>query len=661
MTRAHRRPLGVALLAAAVLVTSAPAVPMRADESVEIEALEVVQDLVSEQVIELPLDASHIALHWPGNHDATVSVAFTADGSSFGQPMGVEHDEVGEQRGDGRTYGAIMNAAGATAIHVTSDRPLDDLAVVTLDTTAPDGTAFGFGATTAAVTAQPSVIPRAGWGADESLRYDDQGNEIWRRDFWPVQKLIVHHTATGSDQPDPTAAIRAIYYYHAVTQGWGDIGYNFLIDSAGRVYEGRASRSYSAGVSPTGDDALGHGVEAGHTRGYNAGTVGIGMLGTFSSAAPTSAAQSALVRTLAWAAAHHDVDPRGHWTYTNPVNGSQTDSHNIAGHRDYSSTACPGDVLWSRLPDIRTAVAVEQIERIGGGDRYATAAAISRAFFGATGRTVFVATGAGFADALAGGPAAAQVGVPILLTQRDGIPSSTASELSRLRPSRVIVLGGPSAVSDAVLAQLGGYATQGALRVAGSSRYETAAEISATFFDAGVPMAFVATGRNFPDALSGGPVAGSRGAPILLVPGDHVPDAVAQELDRLNPQRVYVLGGTAVVSDGVLAQLGGFAPGGAIRVAGGNRYETSAAVAATFFSATRAAFVATGGNFPDALAGTPPAAVLDAPLLLVGDGVPAAIRAQLQRLMPYRVFGLGGTSVLNARTMTQVRNALGLP
>src|SRR5919197_457383 len=84
---------------------------------------------------------------------------------------------------------------------------------------------------------QPRVISRAEWGADESLM-------TWAPEFQVTQKLIIHHTATQNDDPDPTATIRSIYRYHAVMQGWGDIGYNFLVDEAGNVYEGRYSRVF---------------------------------------------------------------------------------------------------------------------------------------------------------------------------------------------------------------------------------------------------------------------------------------------------------------------------------------------------------------------------------------------------------------------------------
>ena len=91
--------------------------------------------------------------------------------------------------------------------------------------------------------------------------------------------------------------------------------------------------------------------------------------------------------------------------------------------------------------------------------------------------------------------------------------------------------------------------------MAGPDRFATAAAISASEFGTGVPVAYVATGMNFPDALAGGPVAAINGGPILLVTKDTIPDATATELTRLAPQEIVILGGTGVVSIGLEAQL----------------------------------------------------------------------------------------------------------
>jgi hypothetical protein len=151
--------------------------------------------------------------------------------------------------------------------------------------------------------------------------------------------------------------VRSIYYYHAVTQGWGDIGYNFLVDEAGRVYEGRYSREYPTGESPTGEDASGNGVTAAHASGYNSGTMGVALLGTLTDRDAAAPARDALERLLAWKADRHGIDPEGSSLYTNPVNGSQKTFANIAGHRDVNATECPGSVFYATLPDLRARVA----------------------------------------------------------------------------------------------------------------------------------------------------------------------------------------------------------------------------------------------------------------------------------------------------------------
>ena len=91
-------------------------------------------------------------------------------------------------------------------------------------------------------------MSRAAWGADEGMR-------TGAPEFAPPRKLIVHHTVTPNDDPDPASTVRAIYAYHTHQHGWNDIGYNFLVDAAGRVYEGRYARAYAPGETPTGEDA----------------------------------------------------------------------------------------------------------------------------------------------------------------------------------------------------------------------------------------------------------------------------------------------------------------------------------------------------------------------------------------------------------------------
>jgi len=112
---------------------------------------------------------------------------------------------------------------------------------------------------------------------------------------------------------------------------------------------------------------------------------------------------------------------------------------------------------------------------------------------------------------------------PILLVARDSIPGAAAAELKRLKPKRVVVLGGEAVVSASVLAALKGYTSGEATRQGGADRYSTAAAVAAEHFEPGVEAAFVATGEDFPDALAGGAAGALLGGPVLLVTKDSIP------------------------------------------------------------------------------------------------------------------------------------------
>src|SRR5215211_3713973 len=301
-----------------------PAAAVAREGSYRAKAAKLSAPVESSGSFRLPRAATHVAVYWRGSAGARVRFRLSRDGGSFGRWRRVRLDEVGERRRDGRTYGSLVRAHGARVVRVAAAGSVS--------------------------VSQPRVISRAEWGADESLM-------TWAPEFQVTQKLIVHNTATQNDDPDPAATIRSIYRYHAVTQGWGDIGYNFLVDEAGNVYEGRYSRAYPAGTSPTGDDAFGHGVTAAHASGFNSGTVGIALPGTLTSRDPAPAARDALERFLAWEAERNGIDPLGSSLYVNPVSGTEKAFANIAGHRDVNSTECPGDRLYAALPSIRSAAA----------------------------------------------------------------------------------------------------------------------------------------------------------------------------------------------------------------------------------------------------------------------------------------------------------------
>jgi putative cell wall-binding protein len=194
------------------------------------------------------------------------------------------------------------------------------------------------------------------------------------------------------------------------------------------------------------------------------------------------------------------------------------------------------------------------VERVSGANRYATAARISANTFGRNVPVAYVATGTTFPDALSGVAAAGHGDGPVLLTQPNSVPAETAAELSRLNPGRIVVLGGPNVVSDAVKDALGRYTAGSVTRLSGGDRFATAVSVSkGTFSDS--DTVFIATGLTFPDALGGGPVAGTVPGPLLLVPSGSVPSSVATELQRLDPDQIVILGGTNVVSAGVESQI----------------------------------------------------------------------------------------------------------
>jgi putative cell wall-binding protein len=283
--------------------------------------------------------------------------------------------------------------------------------------------------------------------------------------------------------------------------------------------------------------------------------------------------------------------------------------------------------------------------RIAGTDRYDTAVKLSA---GATARgTVYVSTATSFADALAGGAAAARTDSPVLLVSRDQVPAGTLSRIQALAPSDIVVLGGPSAVSDAVLDQLDALATNGATRRAGYDRQDTSAVVSAQAFGPNVPVAYVVNGDSFPEAEAAAAAGAFKGGPVLLVRSGIIA-SVAAELDRLDPQSIVVVGGTNLVSSSVFNALSAYSSN-VSRVAGSDRYATAAALSAvTYPPAGPRPYIATGVKFPDALAAGSAPNRNGAPLLLVpGTCMPNIVRAELVRLGATGLTLVGGTAAVS--------------
>jgi N-acetylmuramoyl-L-alanine amidase len=212
----------------------------------------------------------------------------------------------------------------------------------------------------------PPLVTRGEWGADESIRKAGQEYDSI------VEKVIVHHTATPSNPPDPAAVMRAIYR-EAVAGEYIDIQYNWLIDHNGKLYEGRWATDYPFGAPHTGEKN-GANVRGGHALAHNSRTSGISFIGTYTDVSPPEVAVETLVAFLAWKCARWGIDPFGATPYTDG-NGVTAVLANICGHRDTKPTTCPGTPLWSRLPEIRARVAARLR---GGTDGYWLASADGR-------------------------------------------------------------------------------------------------------------------------------------------------------------------------------------------------------------------------------------------------------------------------------------------
>lgn len=197
------------------------------------------------------------------------------------------------------------------------------------------------------------------------------------------------------------------------------------------------------------------------------------------------------------------------------------------------------------------------------------------------------------------------------------------------------------------------------VRVVGDDRYETAALLALENYEPGLETVFLASGRDFPDALAGAALAGAESVPVLLTRPDGLPGATSAALSELRPGQVIVLGGDTAVGQTVLDQLTGLDLAHA-RVSGTNRYGTAAKISALMEPAD-IVFIATGLDYPDALAGSAAAGKLKAPVLLSRhQSLPGAAVAELVRHDPQRVLVLGGETAVADDVLTQIE-ALGYP
>jgi len=306
---------------------------------------------------------------------------------------------------------------------------------------------------------------------------------------------------------------------------------------------------------------------------------------------------------------------------------------------------------------------VPVLERLEGTDRYKTACEIWRSEM-THAETAVIVTGENFPDALSASALAGAVSGPLLLVQKNAIPAEVTSLLSEFGVTDCIIVGGDSVVSTVVEDTL--RASYTVERIAGADRYATAAkvaiEVESRMGSAFPDAVFVATGTSFPDALAASPIAYATGMPILLTRTTALPPDTANAITQVGATEAIVVGSDTVVSTAVYNQLGTVSSiTTRDRWYGANRYETARAVATEAVEGGRGAWqytgIATGRNFPDALAGGAAAGSAGGVLLLTDPVVlsPAAktaIEANGDKIFGIHIFGS------DKAVSTPVRNAI---
>lgn len=586
-----------------------------------------------------------------------------------------------------------------------------------------------------AAAGRPHIVTRAEWGADESLRRGDPSYS--RR----VRAAFVHHTVNANtySQAEAPALIRGVYRYHTQSNGWDDVGYNFLVDRFGTVYEGRAG-----GVDRP--------VLGAHAGGFNSSTFGVASLGTHDREGPGPAAVESIARLIAWKFDIHHVDVTGAARLrsrgsTRYAEGTVVDLPTVSGHRAVSVTSCPGQTLESLLPAIRrrvlelggsmildheaapSEVTVARGRPLGGPvsftARLRPAGEWSLEVRDPDGLVVHTASGSGVVARsdwapLFGAPlgryhwtlsspgrTTAAEWVDLVLPEiREAAPSVPVARGGRdsgfAQPVRFTAELWPEAAWSLTVTAPDGLVAHRAQGVGASldatwagragllpGRYrwrmeaDDAAPVAgelevlwpvvtragaatdapgrsvtlsrAAFAQAGsAEHAVLARADVFADAMAGGPLAGTAG-PVLLTGRDRLDTRVRAELERVLPAgaTVYLLGGQGALGPAVATDLAG--RWRVVRLAGGGREETAAAIADAVLRRSGAdrVLVARAGPdsaspWADALAGGAYGAAHGVPVVLTHpDRLSPAVTALLARHGVRRAVVLGGPAAVS--------------
>lgn len=297
-----------------------------------------------------------------------------------------------------------------------------------------------------------------------------------------------------------------------------------------------------------------------------------------------------------------------------------------------------------------------ETDRLAGANRFETAAAVARALTDDP-DVVYIVNAYDFPDSATGGARAGARQAPVLLTAPHRIPQPTVRALQHLGPSTVIIVGGTGVVSEQVERDLASFAGT-VHRVAGADRYATAAALTADL-DSGVDRVYLTTGHDFQHPMAAAVIAAQEDAALLLSQSTSLPPEVAQELQRLSPSELVVVGSTNAVSDAVAEEAAAVAGlSGHVRWAGSGPDDTARAVA-EHLGEWEHAFIVSNLTFADGSAAVPLATSGDAPILFsMRDEVPAATTAALKAQRPSRITAVGGDAAISDATLNELADAV---
>ncbi len=329
------------------------------EQTIELDAVQVGVTTT----VTVDIGAEMLGISWQGNVPATFSVRGMEQGSwtewlELEASLGDKPDREPAKNRTSAGPAWLANDVRTFEVRLDAGAPTD-VAVHALDVKSPSdtggvvGTALGPSVADAQVPA-PFIASRAMWGADEGFRNMYAG--CTTPDYASTVNLaVVHHTVNSNNYGpgDAPALIRGMYFFHTHTNGWCDIGYNFLIDRYGQIWQGRYGGGHRA-------------VIGAHAGGFNSGSTGISMIGNYDTAPVPSASYIALRNLLVWKLVNHGLDAHGTATRTVgpsdcncqrwPV-GTVVTLPTIVGHTDVDSTSCPGRFLYALLPQLRSDVA----------------------------------------------------------------------------------------------------------------------------------------------------------------------------------------------------------------------------------------------------------------------------------------------------------------